>query len=103
MFLVIVDAHSKWFEVLLPVNNATTATTFKQLQNVFTTHGLPNTIVSDNGSAFTSNEFSKFTKQNGTEHIKTSPYYPVKPCIKEFCSVIYLISLATVLIYTYQS
>ena len=75
MFLVIVDAHSKWLEVL-PVNNATTATTIEQLQNVFTTHGLPNTIVSDNGSAFTSDEFSKFTKQNGIEHIKTSPYHP---------------------------
>ena len=49
MFLVIIDAHSKWLEVL-PVNNATTATTIEQLLNVFATHGLPNTIVSDNGS-----------------------------------------------------
>ena len=46
MFLVIIDAHSKWLEVL-PVNNATTATTIEQLLNVFATHGLPNTIVSD--------------------------------------------------------
>ena len=30
-------------------------------------------------------------------------YYPVKTCIKEFCSVIYLISLTTLLISTYQS
>ena len=30
-------------------------------------------------------------------------YYPVKPCIKEFSTVIYLISLTTVLITTYQS
>ena len=29
--------------------------------------------------------------------------YPVKPCIKEFCSVIYLVSLTTVLISIYQS
>ena len=75
MFLVIADAHSKWLEVL-PVNNATTATTIEQLQNVFTTHGLPNTNVSDNGSAFMSDELSKFTKQNGIEHIKSSPYHP---------------------------
>ena len=49
MFLVIIDAHSKWLEVL-PVNNATTAATMEQLLNVFTTHGLPNTIVLYNGS-----------------------------------------------------
>ena len=67
MFLVIIDTHSKWLEVL-PVNNATTATTIEQLLNVFTTHGLPNTIVSDNGSAFTSDEFTNFVKQNGIEH-----------------------------------
>ena len=73
MFLVIIDAHSKWLEVL-PVNNATTATTIEQLLNVFTTHGLPNTIVSDNGSVFTSDEFSNFMKQNGIEHIRTSPF-----------------------------
>ena len=75
MFLVIIDAHSKWLEVL-PVNNATTATTIEQLLNVFATHGLPNTIVSDNGSVFTSDEFTNFVKQNGIEHIRTSPYHP---------------------------
>ena len=47
-------------------------------ENVSTTHGLPNTIASDNGSAFTSDKASKFTKQNGIEHIKMSPYYPAK-------------------------
>lgn len=40
MFLVIVDAHSKWLEVL-PVSN-TTSVTIEQLLNGFTTHGLPN-------------------------------------------------------------
>ena len=30
-------------------------------------------------------------------------YYPVKPCIKEFCTVIYLMSLTTGLISRYQS
>ena len=49
MFLVIIDTHSKWLEVL-PVNNVTTAATIEQSLNVFTTHGLPNTIVSYNGS-----------------------------------------------------
>ena len=84
MFLVIIDAHSKWLEVL-PVNNATTATTIKQLLNVFTTHGLPNTIVlmQVNGSVFTSDEFSNFMKQNGIEHIRTLPYHPASNGLAE--------------------
>ena len=87
MLLVIVDAHSKWLEVL-PVSNATTTVTIEQLLNVFTTHGLPNTIVSDNGSVFTSDEFTQFVKQNGIEHIRT--YFTISPSFKwprgEVCS-----------------
>ena len=68
MFLVIVDAHSKWLEVL-SVSNATTVT-IKLLLNVFTTHGLlPNTIVSDNGSVFTSDEYTQFVNISGLHHI----------------------------------
>ena len=82
MFLVIVDAHSKWLEVL-PVSNATTTVTIEQLLNVFTTQELPNTIVSDNGSMFTSDEFTQFVKQNGIEHIRTSPYHPASNGLAE--------------------
>ena len=60
---------------VLPANNATTTVIIEQLLNVFTTHGLPNIIVSDNGSVFTSDNFAKFVKQNGIEHIRTSPYH----------------------------
>ena len=40
MFLVIIDAHSKWMEVI-PVSNATTTVTVEKLLSVFTIHGLP--------------------------------------------------------------
>ena len=80
MLLVINDAHSKWLEVL-PINNATTTTTIGQFLNVFTTHGLPNRIVSENGSVFTSDNFVKFVKQNGIKHIWTSPYHPASQMV----------------------
>jgi len=82
MFLVIIDAHSKWMEVL-PVSNATTAVTVEKLLSVFSIHGLPHTIVSDNGSVFTSSEFAEFVKQNGVEHILTSPYHPASNGLAE--------------------
>ena len=56
---VLIDSHSKWLEVH-PVNAATSAMTIEKLRFIFSTHGLPDMIVSDNGSVFTSKEFSDF-------------------------------------------
>ena len=48
-FLVLIDSHSKWLEVH-PVTTATSAVTIEKLKFIFSTHGLPDMIVSDNGS-----------------------------------------------------
>ena len=58
-FLVVVDAHSKWLEVV-PVPNLTSQTTIDTLCSIFATHGLPELLVSDNGPSFTSAEFQEF-------------------------------------------
>jgi len=68
MFLVVVDAHSKWIEVSI-VNSATSAVTIQKLRSMFVTHGLPRMVVSDNGSVFTSGEFQQFMIKNGINHI----------------------------------
>ena len=57
MFLVVVDAHSKWLEVKM-VPAATSKATIVCLQSIFATHGLPERVVTDNGSVFTSEEFA---------------------------------------------
>ena len=74
MLLVVVDAHSKWMEVSI-VNSATTATTIEKLRAMFAIHGLPRTVVSDNGSVFTSSDFEQFMLRNGIRHIRTAPYH----------------------------
>jgi len=57
MFSVLMDAHSKWIEVhSLP--SITAATTIQCFRRIFATFGLPEVIVTDNGSTFTSAEFN---------------------------------------------
>uniref|UniRef100_A0A5S6QTQ4 RNA-directed DNA polymerase n=1 Tax=Trichuris muris TaxID=70415 RepID=A0A5S6QTQ4_TRIMR len=74
-WLVVVDAHSKWLEVI-PMKSTTTASVIKRLRKLFATFGLPRAIVSDNGPQFVSEEFEVFCDYNNVTHIKTAPYHP---------------------------
>ena len=75
MWLIVVDAYSKWPEVL-PMTSTTAGKTIERLREVFARHGLPQQLVSDNGPQFTSDEFTHFLKSNGIKHIRTAPYHP---------------------------
>ena len=75
MFLILTNAHSKWIDVAV-VGSATSTVTIEKLRTMFATYGLPEILVSDNGTAFTSLEFQVFLKQNGILHICTAPYHP---------------------------
>ena len=75
LYLIVVDAYSKWLEVK-PVANTSSATTIRTLQSIFSTHGLPKVLVSDNASGFKSEEFSKFLRKNGIEMVNSPPYHP---------------------------
>ena len=54
----------------------TSSQTIEKLRSTFATHGLPKTIVSDNGPSFMSSEFKKFIQLNGIRHITSAPYHP---------------------------
>ena len=73
MFLLIINAHFKWLDVYC-VNSATTKITIEKLRATFTTHGLPEMIVS--GSSFTSGKFKVFMQRNGIRHVNFTPYHP---------------------------
>ena len=74
-FLIPVDAHSRWLEVHI-VPSTSSEATIKVLCHIFSTHGLPHQLVSDNGPSFTSNKFQKFMSLNGIRHSLTAPYHP---------------------------
>ena len=73
--MVLVDAHSKWIEIEL-MNSTTAEATIVVLREWFSSYGLPEELVSDNGPQFISQEFAVFMKQNGIKHTLTPPYHP---------------------------
>ncbi|XP_054283443.1 uncharacterized protein K02A2.6-like [Macrosteles quadrilineatus] len=74
-FFIVVDAFSKWVEVI-PTKTATTDWTIKELKKLFSTFGLPSLLISDNGRSFTSLTFQEFLKSCGTQHKTTAPFHP---------------------------
>ncbi|KAA3675474.1 uncharacterized protein DEA37_0000888 [Paragonimus westermani] len=74
-YFVVVDAYSKWPEVI-PMSLASTSTTVTALGQLFSQFGVPESIVSDNGPQFTSMAFVNFCKAMGTELIHTPVYHP---------------------------
>ena len=82
LFLVLVDAHSKWLEVVI-VPSTTSQATIQKLREIFATHGLPEVLVSDNAAVFTSADFQAFMTRNGIRHITSAPYHPASNGLAE--------------------
>ena len=75
MWLVLVDAYSKWPEVI-PMTTTTAPKTIQELRWIFARFGLPESIVTDNGPQFVATEFADFTRRNGIKHVRVAPYHP---------------------------
>ncbi|GFO23693.1 Pol polyprotein [Plakobranchus ocellatus] len=74
-FLILIDTFSKWPEII-PMKLTTAEKTNDVLRQIFARHGLPKTLVSDNGPPFRSEEFESFLKTNGIRHVTSQPYQP---------------------------
>ncbi|XP_008481824.1 uncharacterized protein K02A2.6-like [Diaphorina citri] len=74
-YFVIVDAHSKWVDVI-PTKTTTSQWCIKQLRNLFCNFGFPEVLVSDNGPQFTSKVFKDFLEGNGVIHKTSAPFHP---------------------------
>ena len=74
-FLIVVDAYSKWLEVI-PMSSMTSLKTIEVLRTLFARFGIPEEVVSDNGPQLASEEFSQFLKQNGVRFTRVPPYHP---------------------------
>lgn len=75
-YLISVDSFSMYPDVH-ECDNITSFTCIEKLSNFFAHFGNPETLVTDNGTQFTSIEFENFCKSRGIKHMKTPPYHPM--------------------------
>ena len=75
MCFVIVDAYSKYPEVI-KMSSTTSEATINVLRCVFSRFGYPETLVSDHGPQFSSSDFSKFCIDNGINDVTSSIHKP---------------------------
>ena len=64
-------------------NSATSAIKIDKMRSSFAKFGLPEILVTDNGTNFTSAEFEKFLKANDIQHTRTEPYHPTSNGLAE--------------------
>ena len=65
----------KWLEIF-KCQRPTAITTIHVLKELFSHFGIPEKIVSDNGTQFMGSEFRNFCRSLSVEHVTTSPYHP---------------------------
>ena len=71
------------------MQSATSFNTIQQLRPLFSRFGIPDSLVSDNGTPFTSNEFEGFCKSNGIRHVRVAPYHPASNGLAERAVIIF--------------
>lgn len=61
---------------ILPWKQATTSSTITCPHSLFSRFGIPHTLVSDNGTPFTSQEFANFVNKNNITRLRTAVFHP---------------------------
>ena len=74
-YLLVVDYFSKYVEVQ-KLSTTTAANVIAALKSIFSRHGIPSILVSDNGPQYSSYEMKEFDGKYGFQHVTSSPLYP---------------------------
>ena len=73
--LVAVDKFTKWIEAIL-ITSSTASTAFNFIRSIIFRFGVPNSIITDNGTNFTAEEFKDFCVDQGIKLNYASVAYP---------------------------
>ena len=75
-YLLAIDYFSRDVEISQVSKNVNSAQTILQLKRIFSRHGIPDILFSDNGPQFDSREFTTFSTDWQFQDITSSPRYP---------------------------
>ena len=73
-YLIVVDYFSRYVEIS-KLCTTIAAGVIANLKSIFARHGIPEVVVSDNGSQFTSATFAEFAQSYAFAHLTTSRQY----------------------------
>ncbi|UYV84358.1 hypothetical protein LAZ67_X001928 [Cordylochernes scorpioides] len=75
-YLVVIDYYSR-FPEMIQLDRLTANVVVRSCKSIFARHGVPETVVSDNGTQFgAAREFANFARQYGFTHVTSSPRFP---------------------------
>ena len=73
--LVVIDEYSRFPEVDV-ISSTSAKTVIPHLDMIFSRHGIPDLVKTDNGPPFNGNQFQTFSKDFGFHHRKITPLWP---------------------------
>ncbi|KAI8509816.1 hypothetical protein Bbelb_122440 [Branchiostoma belcheri] len=74
-FLLVVDYYSK-FPIVKTLKSLKASTVTQAFKGIFAEQGIPDEVICDNGTQFTSQEFRQAAEEYGFRITTSSPYYP---------------------------
>lgn len=73
-YVLVIDYYSNFPEIAL-LTSATANSVITHVKSIFARHGIPETVVSDNGPCYNCNEWRQFAERYGFHHVTSSPQY----------------------------
>ena len=74
-YILVVDSFSRFIETQ-KLNSTTSSNIIVTLKSICPGYGIPDTVVTDNGPQYFSNEFQSFVESYSLSHVTSSLYYP---------------------------
>lgn len=74
-FLLVIDYHSNYPEAV-QLSSTSASAVITRMKSIFSRHGIPLVVHSDNGPQYSSQEFQRFAEEYGFHHTTSSPLYP---------------------------
>ncbi|XP_015748886.1 PREDICTED: uncharacterized protein K02A2.6-like [Acropora digitifera] len=74
-YFITVDCYSRWVEIKL-LTTQTAKSVITAAKELFSTHGIPDIVISNNGPCFSALSLQEFAAKYGFLHTTSSPRYP---------------------------